>query len=146
MSGRETPLGQMHSPFAHIAPVGLASLSQRRKTLDLWTLWKGHWGIILGFRRLKATFVLTAAPGHRGFQFTRSQVFRMEKLLDLWPQLLSQVRVLVEQPQALIHLFLNHLKVGLDLKAHLLGLLRVHGGHVLVVPQVCLCSFCSARR
>lgn len=38
-------------------------------------------------------------------------------LTDLGPQLLSQAGVLVKQPQALIHPFLNYLKVGL----HLLG-------------------------
>jgi hypothetical protein len=36
---------------------------------------------VLGFGRLEATFVLTAAPGHRGVQFTGTQVFSKEKLL-----------------------------------------------------------------
>lgn len=40
-----------------------------------------------------------------------------QALTDLGPQLLSQAGVLVKQPQALIHPFLNYLKVGL----HLLG-------------------------
>jgi hypothetical protein len=36
-------------------------------------------------------------------------------LTDQGPQLLSQLGVLVKEPQALIHPFLNHLKVGLHL-------------------------------
>lgn len=38
-----------------------------------------------------------------------------QALTDLGPQLLSQVGILVKEPQALIHPFFNDLKVGLHL-------------------------------